>query len=189
MNPTERTTDIHLRFNKLIDISDNTLNKRFQKRFLQTPCQACGSLEHPLLALDSNIITTDDIRYKYECPVVDGSPLYENDFEGIKITYLLSSRTFAEYYNYNLEDATNQTIFRNNQTRDTQPDYYHVFMNDVRRVCIEHQNESKQTELQIALPIQNPLKKESKKRKLETVVQELHQNPDFTTPTKTKRKK
>jgi hypothetical protein len=107
MNPTEVTTDIHLRFNKCIHSSDNTLNGKFQTRFILKPCQGCGSSKHPLLILDSDVITSDTVRYKYKCHVVDSSPLYADDLDGIRIVYLLSSRTYAEYYNHDIEEATN----------------------------------------------------------------------------------
>jgi hypothetical protein len=182
MNPTERTTDVHLRFNKLFDISDNTLNSKFQTRFLQPPCQACGSLEHPLLTLNTDITTSDNISYKYECPVVDESPLYDKDFEGTKIAYLLSSRTYAEYYKYDIEEATDKLILRANNTREIQPDYYNVFMNDVRRICIEYKRNNISHETQITQRNQSNGKRVSSKRKLEITKPNTTQDPNYLTP-------
>jgi hypothetical protein len=181
MNPTEVSTDIHLRFNKHIESSDNTLNGKFQTRFITSPCQGCGSPEHSLLILSSDVINSDIIRYKYECPIVDGQPLYSQTLTGIFITYLLSARTYAGYYNYNLEEATSKTVLRNNHVHNTQPDHSIVFMNDVRRICIEHQRE---TELSTTQNSHNQTisKTTSNKRKLETAGIHQSQDSSYSTP-------
>jgi hypothetical protein len=145
MNPiTEKPTDTHLRFNKLIDSSDNTLNSRFQTRFLQPPCQGCGSADHPLLSLVSSTVHCDDIKYDYTCPVVDRTPLYSSDFNGIKILYSLGARSYAEHYNYNLDEASTKDILRANHQRQTRPECFDTFLNDVRRFCLQHEEMVKQ---------------------------------------------
>jgi hypothetical protein len=182
MNPTEVSTDIHLRFNKHIDSSDNTLNGKFQTRFITTPCQGCGSSNHSLLILSSDVIKSNIIRYKYECPIVDALPLYSQTLDGIHITYNLSARTYAESYNYNLEEATNKTILRNNHSLSILPDYINVFMNDVRRICSEHQHINIQPEAQIIPSDQTNTKKTSNKRKLDIAEIHTSQNSSYSPP-------
>jgi hypothetical protein len=182
MNPTEISTDVHLRFNKHIDSSDNTLNGKFQTRFIITPCQGCGSSDHSLLTLSSDVTKSNIIRYKYECHIVDALPLYSQTLSGIHITYNLSARTFAEYYNYNLEEATSKTVLRNNHQHTIQPDYINVFMNDVRRICMEHQRKNIQPDVLTNPPDQIITRKTSNKRKLETAETQPPQNSGFSTP-------
>ena len=183
MNPTEVTTDIHLRFNKQIHSSDNTLNGKFQTRFILKPCQGCGSPKHPLLILDSDVITSDTIRYKYKCHVVDESPLYSDTHDGIQISYLLSSRTYAEYYDYDIEEATNKLILRANNAREIQPDYYNVFMNDVRRICIEHQREKVRPNTRSRKHSdQTDKKKTPNKRKVEKTKSNTTEESKYSTP-------
>jgi hypothetical protein len=191
MNPiTEKPTDTHLRFSKLIDNSDNTLNSKFQSRFLQTPCQGCGSADHPLLSLASSTVHGDNIKYKYTCHVVDETPLYPNDFDGIRILYSLGARKYAEYYHYDLDEASNKEILRANQTRQIQPECFDTFMNDVRRYCLQHQEGIKQqTESKTAkLPIvQISTRSLTKKRKMDEMETES-QGGKYQTPPKQARK-
>jgi hypothetical protein len=126
--------------------------------------------------LDSDIITSDKIQYKYSCPVIDGSPLHNEKTKGIKITYLLSSRTYSEHYEYNLEEATSKDILRTTHPCHSKPDYYYVFMNDVRRVCTQHQSQNKQLKEQ---PTEI-----TKERKLDDTKNNTIQDSKYTTPTK-----
>ena len=184
MNPTEKTTDIHIRFNKQMDSSDNTLNSKFQTRFIQTPCQGCGSSEHPLLKLKTDVINSDEVEYTYECPVVESFPLYTVGSKDIKITYLLSARTFAEYYKYDLEVAFHKEILRANRTRDTRPEYYDTFMNDVRRICLQHHERSPtlSSSTTITPSVQTSNTRILRKRKPIEDSRNILEEPNYSTP-------
>jgi hypothetical protein len=169
MNPTEQTKDIRAKFDKHI------INpKDIQATFIQTPCQACGSSEHALLVPCSDNTTSPTIQYKYSCQIVNKQPLYNNGIEGIKITYILNARTYAEHHSYNLEEATGKNILGTTDS-DIKPDFYHVFMNDVRRICVQHHSQNR-THYEIQT-------RTNKKRKIEDITDDRTKH---TTPTKRK---
>jgi len=174
-----KITDTHIRFHKVIDSPNNTLNSKFQIRFLHTPCQACGSSKHPLLSLKPNVVNNNDIRYQYQCHVIEPSPIYPKYNKSLNITYLLSSRTYAEYYKYDINIATNKNILKTSQSNREHPEFHVTFMDDVMRICLEHQNNRKDNHKQtsnVQSPVNNPSYRIPKKRKREHIVNTLPQN-------------
>ena len=137
MNTKEKFVGRHLKFQKYIETS--TLTSSFQTRFLMAPCQACGSYDHPLLSLTSDVINTDNIRYGYQCPNIKRVPLYPPNYSGLCILYILKSEEYARSCQYNLNTALNREIIRNEQKRTRQPAYIDSFLNDIRRICIQHE--------------------------------------------------
>ena len=133
----------------------------------------------------SNIVQNDNVKYEYRCHIIEPSPLYKKNSNKINITYLLSSRTYAEYYKYDTNIATDKDILRANHTRHKQPDYYDTFMNDVRRVCLEHQNSKDQLQKptnNIKSPVNNTTYRISKKRKREDIINVSPHDPCITPP-------
>jgi len=143
----------YLRFRKHIEGAHNTLNSKFRDRFLITPCQGCGSNCHPLLSREKEIDNVNDIRYKYACPVVKGSPLNTKDVDGVRILYFLGTREFAEECGYDLAQARSRQILRGFKETADRRSSVEKFLTKVDTICQWYNDEEDETEGLISDPM------------------------------------
>jgi len=146
MDLSSLPSDCYYRFRKRIEGMPNTLSQKFSSRFLTPSCQGCGSQDHSLLSLSLEGPNYNELRFHYRCPVIRGSPLHIEGYDGIEIFYLLGTVELAEDCGYNYEQARSRNILSGYRTSLSRQGRFETFMERVNDVCTR-QNEETEEEL------------------------------------------
>ena len=141
INAMDTTGEMYLVTQRLVLVKEQFETEIFKESFLRAPCSGCGSEEHSLLVEVDTLDGTP--QYEYGCSIVDHYPIYLNDNrDEINAIFRLRATAYAEECNYDLDQAKERLLELEGGAEAISEGHFDAFLNDVRRLCIEHELQS-----------------------------------------------
>ena len=115
-------------------------------RFLESPCEGCGSPLHSLMVAKTMKRTRSGGRkvYEFQCHVVDHSNLYDRNkqypSDELNIKFSLIAKEYTKDCKYDIDVANNRIPlhFRTEEKNG----FLDTFLLEIRQLCLEHSRKS-----------------------------------------------
>ena len=119
---------------------DECHTETFRETFLESPCECCGSEEHPMLMRTTEQYYNSGFRYVCQIAIYKrldrNLPRYP-----INLDFYACPKRFAETYHYVNDERLEQALENYRTKSAARVDYTmsQRFVNEVRRLCMEYQ--------------------------------------------------